>query len=188
MTKPNKNNGITMIALVVTVIVLMIIAGISAFAGTKLLKTIKIEEVQTNLISIRSKAKGIAEEINAMIWTEQDKVAKRAEKYKEKYSMEKQVTDPAGVSDSPIVSVEHECYEITKDTLEKMGLSEIFDEDKYNNGERYYVVYDTNSLNSTNTPSSIELDVIYGQGVTYKDTVYYSLAKMQEVLSTDVEE
>lgn len=179
MTKLNKNNGITLIALVITVIVLMIIAGITILYGTNIMKTIKIEEVQTNLIAMKSKAKVIAEEVNAKVWTEkkEERNTKRAELYKTNYAMEAPGTMPSGVSQSPVAEASYECYEITEQTLEKMGLGDIFDQEQYDDGIRYYVLYDSGDYT--------KLDIIYEPGVTYENASYYSLSRLQEALDTE---
>ena len=42
--KKNKNRGITLASLVITIIVLLIIAGISVYSGTDIIKRAKLEE------------------------------------------------------------------------------------------------------------------------------------------------
>ena len=180
MAKVNGNKGITMVALAVTIIVLMIISGITIYAGTDILKTIKIEEVQTNLISIKSKAKGIAEEINAIVWAEQDKATKRAQQFEEKYNM-KLVEVPKVSLDSSIIDKGNfECYLLQEETFNKLGLSGIL---KDENDVKYYVIYDTNSMEMKDDETTIELDVIRDPGVSYEEKDYYNLEKIQKVLN-----
>lgn len=193
MAKVNKNKGITMVALIITIIVLMILAGTSIYIGNTMLKTIKTEEVQTNLISIKSKAKGIAEEINAIVWTEQEdkKAGKRQENFLSKYHMEyqdpknnefKEVLSKVSSNSSIINKGNYECYKLTEETLKSLGLSGVVT----NEGEEnYYVIYDTDSLKTTETGNSIELDVIRVPGVSYESKLYYNLEKIQEVLNED---
>ena len=45
--KKNKNRGITLASLVITIIVLLIIAGISVYSGTDIIKRAKLEELKT---------------------------------------------------------------------------------------------------------------------------------------------
>lgn len=58
-----NNKGITLLALVITVIILAIIAGVSISLGTNMLGTAKFESVETNLMLIQSKTKIIAEKL-----------------------------------------------------------------------------------------------------------------------------
>ena len=52
-----KNRGITMVALVITIVVLLIIAGISIGAGNNAIKNSKLENLKTNMLLIEVKAK-----------------------------------------------------------------------------------------------------------------------------------
>ena len=60
-----ENNGITITALVIMIIVIMLLAGITITQGSDLIKNTKVETYVTNMITIRSKAKVYAEETNA---------------------------------------------------------------------------------------------------------------------------
>ena len=79
-----EEKGITLVALIIMVIVIIILAGISLTQGSELLKTTKVETYVTNMITIRAKAKVYAEEVNAGTWDVQDKSSKRSELYSEK--------------------------------------------------------------------------------------------------------
>lgn len=80
-----NNNGITMIALVVTIIVLMILAGVSIMYGTDAVSKVKQEGIITNMIAIKSKAKVLAEEVNAKIWAGDDNDQERIKKLNSVY-------------------------------------------------------------------------------------------------------
>ncbi len=159
--------GITMISLMVMVIVIIIVIGISLYTGTDLIKKVKLEAIQTNMISIRAKGKGIAEKVNAQIWTEENKVEKRKESYLNNYGLIFVSEEPHGVSQSPLSSVSHECYEITQDTLKVMSLDDIYDEE-----DKYYIIFASDDYTN--------LDIIYANGIIYKNIEYFSLAKIQE--------
>ena len=169
MIKLNKANqrGITLIALVVTVIVILIIAGISIHAGTDLIKRSKIESLMTNMIILKSKSKVIAEEVHAATWnkTEEEKNAKFIDE--NTYAM--QVTtisqQQANQLDSDIQNAEYICYLITYDTLEYMGLSEIDDE------ENYIVVYKKDDFT--------KLDIVSKEAIPYEGESFYTLSRLQ---------
>ena len=73
-----ENKGITLTALVVSIIVIMILAGISITQGSNLIKTTKVENYVTNMITMRAKVKIYGEEINAETWDAENKSEKRA--------------------------------------------------------------------------------------------------------------
>ena len=86
-----EEKGITIVALIITIIVLIILASISIIEGTKLIEKSEVENIVTNMITIKAKAKVIAEEVNAEVWdlTDEEKQTKRENLYNENYKMEK---------------------------------------------------------------------------------------------------
>lgn len=169
MLNLNKYNqkGITIMALVVTVIVILIIAGISINEGKSLIKKSKIENLMTNMIVIKSKSKVIAEEINAATWnkTEEEKKAKFTDE--NTYAMQETTIsqEQANQLDSTIKDAEYTCYLVTKDTLEYMNLSEIDDEDNF------IVVYKKGDFT--------KLDIVYKEAIPYDGENFYTLSSLQ---------
>lgn len=166
-----EEKGISLSVLVIMIIVIIILAGISINQGTELLKTTNVETYVTNMITIRAKAKVYAEEVNAETWDVQDKSTKRTELYAEKYNMTKPANESeliAKVDDSVNKGNGCECYEITKETLSKMGLDDLAKET--NDGD-YVVVYDAGDYTN--------LDILYTPGINYEGNTYYTLSSMQ---------
>jgi Tfp pilus assembly protein PilE len=167
-----EEKGITLVALIIMVIVIIILAGISLTQGSELLKTTKVETYVTNMITIRAKAKVYAEEVNAGTWDVQDKSSKRSELYSEKYNM----TKPSNESEL-ISKVDEnvnkgngvEFYQITKETLTKMGLEDLAKES--NDGD-YVVAYDAGDYTN--------LDIIYTKGIEYNGKKLYTLSSLQK--------
>ena len=167
-----EEKGITLVALIIMVIVIIILAGISLTQGSELLKTTKVETYVTNMITIRAKAKVYAEEVNAGTWDVQDKSSKRNELYSEKYNM----TKPSNESEL-ISKVEEnvnkgngvEFYQITKETLTKMGLEDLAKES--NDGD-YVVAYDAGDYTN--------LDIIYTKGIEYNGKKLYTLSSLKK--------
>lgn len=176
MPNLKKKDGITMVALMSMIIVILILAGVSLTEGTKLVKKTKVENIMTNMITIRANAKVYAEEINAEIWdvSEEEKSTQRNTLYFEEYKM----SEPSNAAEL-IAKVDSnindengcECYEITKDTLSIMGLDELVEET--NNGD-YIVVY--------NAKDYTKLEIIYQPGIQYNETTYYTLSSIQSQL------
>ena len=57
-------NGITIIALIITIILMLILAGVGMHFGSDALDKAKLEDIKTNMISIKTKAKIVAEQYN----------------------------------------------------------------------------------------------------------------------------
>ena len=134
----NENKGITLLALVVTIIVLLIIAGIGINYGSSTIKRAKLEELRSNMLLIEAKAKGLVEEANFKIGlptaadyaTKQQSV--REELYIDTAKMEKVDNAPSGIPQADNL------YEVTTETLAYWGLEDIELED----GEKYLVKLD----------------------------------------------
>jgi len=59
-----RNNGITLIALVITVIVMLILIGTGMHFGKTAIRKAKLEDIKTDMISIKTKAEIIADKYN----------------------------------------------------------------------------------------------------------------------------
>lgn len=57
-------NGITIVALIITIILMLILAGVGIHFGGDALDKAKLEDIKTDMISIKTKAKIITEQYN----------------------------------------------------------------------------------------------------------------------------
>ena len=72
------NKGITLVALVITIIIMTIIASIAVYEGKDLITKSKIQTQIANMSTIKANAKKYVEEIEAKIWQAgDDKETKR---------------------------------------------------------------------------------------------------------------
>lgn len=58
----NNNKGITLVALVITVIIILIIGAITVYEGSRLVDEAKYEDVKTNMLLIQAEVKNFAEQ------------------------------------------------------------------------------------------------------------------------------
>lgn len=58
----SNNNGVTLIALTITIIVMLIIAGITIYGGSKLIQNAKVEDVKTNMLLVQAEVKNYVEQ------------------------------------------------------------------------------------------------------------------------------
>ncbi len=179
MNKLKNQKGITIVALVVTVVVILIIAGITVKYGTDAIKTAKVESLMTNMITIKAKGKGYAEEINAKIWDLPEGEEKN--KNRNDLFLEKNMTvenDNSEISDIINIevlkkdneeNVEYVVYYVSKEALNQMGLEELANNS--DDGE-YAIVY--------NLKDFTKFDVLYIDGIDYQENTYYNLSSLQE--------
>ena len=59
-----KQRGITLIALTITIVVMMIIAGITVNFGLDLIREVKLQDLRTNMLLMQAKGKECVEEVS----------------------------------------------------------------------------------------------------------------------------
>ena len=59
-----KEKGITIIALIITIILMLILAGVGMHFGSDAIERTRLEDIKTDMISIKTKAKIITEQYN----------------------------------------------------------------------------------------------------------------------------
>lgn len=140
-----KNKGVTLVALSVTVIVLLILAGIAVTAGTDTIKKAKIEEMKTNMLLIQAKAREYVEEVNFKMGPNPDE-SKRGGVQTEVYETNAKLRKASGETQIKVPSNSginlSECYLVTQETLEKMGLNKI----KTKPDEYYLIKFDETNV------------------------------------------
>lgn len=138
------NKGITLIALVITIVVLLIIATISVYSGKETIKKAKIEEVKTNMLLIQAKAKEYVENANFKLGTKIDEAQEIERNDRISKAKEELKGNEIQKSDIDITISDKEgkyiyYYKLTEDQLKEIGLSDV--KSNTQDGE-YMVEYD----------------------------------------------
>ena len=131
-----KNNGVTLLVLVITIVVLLIIAGITVYGGKETIKKAKLEELKTNMLLIQAKSKEYVEEANFKIGKSTDET-KIAEIRKAIYETEAKLEPATGISTSSEIPVS-ECYKVTAEAMKQWGLDKV----ELKNKEYYLIKFD----------------------------------------------
>ena len=146
----SRNKGVTLISLVITIIVLLIIAGISVYSGKGVIKKANLEELKTNMLLIEAKTKGYVEEANFKMGINPDD-AKKSEVREEVYintaklALANDITADSSIPTS-------ECYKLTQEAIDAWGLTEI----EIQEGE-YYLIQFKDTITEENTNLSVEI-------------------------------
>lgn len=178
-----NNKGITMIALVITIVVLLILAGISIGTGNNIIKQSNLENIKTNMLLVKVKAKEYVENANFNLGTAFDKVTDENEKNAriEKAKAElkgKEITDISIFNTNTNISQEELTtdnsnyiyyYKLDSQNLTDMGISNVKSDEK--NGW-YIIKYDI---------KNIEIEVYNTKGFENNETIYYSLTELQNI-------
>lgn len=179
-----KNKGITMVALVITIVLLLILAGISIGTGGNIIKRTELENLKTGMLLIEVKGKEYVENANFNLGTGFEKLKDETEKSKRidaaKSKLKgKEITDASQLP---------ETFEITTDQ---------FNNEKNEKLEYYYELsdYDLEDMGMANEETkNIKGDIIikYGikdntvevyntQGFTKDDKTYYKLSDLRNL-------
>lgn len=139
--KLKENRGVTLLALVITIVVMIIIAGIAVYTGTDTIKKAQLEELKTNMLLIEAKAKGLVEEVNFKIGLtkpeDEGYQTKKDSAEQEVYvngAKLKKATNISAPSSIPV----SECYEVTQDAMNAWGLDGL----ELEEGEYYLIKFD----------------------------------------------
>lgn len=148
-----KDNGITLIALIVTIIIMIILATIVVDFSTKAIDKAKLEDIKTNMLLIQGKSQTIyekysfkeIEELTGILYSEQNTYV---------------ISD--GLLDH--LKVEDDIYIWGEEALNENGLGIIKTDE-----QTFYIVDYTTS------------EIYFSKGYEYNDSIYYSLTELQEL-------
>ncbi len=119
-----QSKGITLISLVITIVILLIIAGISINAGKEALKMAKLEALKTNMLLIQAKGREYVEDVAFKMGKDPDEAKMeevRQKVYIEEAKLEKAQEIPANFG---ITNTEG-CYWLTQEAQESWALNKI---------------------------------------------------------------
>lgn len=135
-----REEGITLVALAITIIILIILASIAIYNGGDTIKKAKLDELKTNMLLIEAKAKGLVEEANHQIGlpTASDYANKQITVREELYINTAKMQSASNLSLPAGIPKDEKLYEVTKETMENWGMENI----KLEEGEYYLVKMD----------------------------------------------
>lgn len=144
MKKINEK-GITMIALIITIIVLLIIVGIAISGGKSTIQKAKLESLKTNMMLIKAKALECVEEVNFKLGPNNQKIDEiatiREEVYESANEKSAKLKKVSEIDSDIIIPNEipqnDTVYWVTEDSLEKWGINKI----KIAEGEAYLIKF-----------------------------------------------
>lgn len=155
----NETKGVTLVALIITIIVLLIIAGITVYSGKDIIKKAKLEELKTNMLLIQAKAREYVEEATFQMGINPDEDKKkevRSRVYANGSEEGAQLEEASSVPTEFGISDTSTCYWLTSETQKKWGLTKI----KLESNERYLIQFNENDV-TVEVYNSLGYDGIY---------------------------
>ena len=138
----NKERGVTLVTLAVTVTILIIIAGISIYSGKDTIKKAELEELKTNMLLIEAKAREYVEDATFKMGINptEDKKTVYEGNGEERAQLAAGNTYPIpsefGITDQST------CYWLTPEAQAKWGLDKI----KLGTNEKYLIRFDEQNV------------------------------------------
>ena len=134
MRKIFKNDiGITLIALSITIIVMMIIAGITVNLGLDLIQEVKLQDLRTNMLLMQAKGKECVEEVSfqkANVTDENENQTIKDENLKGTKVDQTQTPEVwEALQKTGKMQENYEYYYLTEQDLSDMGIQELSVED-----------------------------------------------------------
>ena len=183
-----KNRGITMVALVITIVVLLIIAGISIGAGNNAIKNSKLENLKTNMLLIEAKAKEQIENAKFRLGTNFNNVtgeekSNRINTAKGEFIGEEIVDGKIFNNNTKITTEKMKedknnniyYYKLSTQNLMDMGLKNVKSDEK----DGYYIVkYDLSDLSDLKKST---IEIYNTKGFDDEGNVVYSLTDIKQV-------
>ena len=169
-----KNKGITMITLILTIIVLLVISGISIGIGNNIIKKSELENLKTNMLLIKVKAKEYAENANFKLGTNIGTSTDKLEEAKKELKGE-EITDTSifngniSITQDDIQKEYIYYYKLSKDNLTDIGLSNIESDEE---SGWYIIKYDL---------KNIDIEIYNTKGFENENNKYYSLTDIQNL-------
>ena len=174
-----RNKGITMVALVITIVMLLVLAGISIRTGNKVIKESQLENLKTNMLLIKVKGKEYVENANFKLGTNIDSATDKdarieSAKTELKIEQEQQINISDSILNGTNIDVSDTSeyiyyYKLSSQNLIDIGLTNVkSDED---NGW-YIIKYDV---------KNVQVEVYNTKGFENDENKYYSLTEIQDL-------
>lgn len=148
-----NEKGITMVALVVTILIMAVLAGATFSIGDNIVKQAKLQTLNTNMLLLQAKIKSIAEEASFNKNTDNYKGQKVSEVSNDKVDK---------LKENGVIDNTEQCYLLSQDDLNSLGLEKV----KVDDG--YIVNYETE-------------EIIYVRGFKIDDVTYYKLSETKNL-------
>lgn len=172
--KKKNEKGVTLIILVIMIIVMLIIAGITVYSGSDVIKKANLENLKTNLLLIEAKTKEYVEEVSFKMGVNPDD-AKRNSVREEVYQNEGKLVTLSNASDevrnsavNAGININDVCYYVSREALDNLGLNQVPEGD----GDYYIVKFDE---------ANLAVEIYNTKGYNDKGNIKYSLTDIDNI-------
>lgn len=149
--KMRENKGVTLIALMITIVILLIIAGIAIYSGKDIIRRADLEALRTNMLLVEAKARGLVEEANFQLGpnfdynlTDTESTQKMSEVrtsiYVTENKLQKLSETSVSIPSGSNIPTGDNVYVMTEETYALWELKSVYNE--FEDGEVYLIAFD----------------------------------------------
>ena len=165
-----NNKGITLVALVITVIVLLIIASIVVYTGTDAIKNANLQSIKTNMLLIEAKGREYVENANHELGVNPEAATEEMKNKSASMLVGTKIENTDSLVSKFNIDSKYSVYKLSEEDLNNMGIKDISsnDEDGW-----YIIAYDV---------TEAEVKIYNTEGITVADgTTKYCLDDIREL-------
>ena len=165
-----NNKGITLVALVITVIVLLIIASIVVYTGTDAIKNANLQSIKTNMLLIEAKGREYVENANHELGVNPEAATEEMKNKSASMLVGTKIENTDSLVSKFNIDSKYSVYKLSEEDLNNMGIKDVSsnDEDGW-----YIIAYDV---------TEAEVKIYNTEGITVADgTTKYCLDDIREL-------
>ena len=165
-----NNKGITLVALVITVIVLLIIASIVVYTGTDAIKNANLQSIKTNMLLIEAKGREYVENANHELGVNPEAATEEMKNKSASMLVGTKIENTDSLVSKFNIDSKYSVYKLSEEDLNNMGIKDVSsnDEDGW-----YIIAYDV---------TEAEVKIYNTEGITVSDgTTKYCLDDIRDL-------
>lgn len=139
-----NNKGITLVALMITVIVLLIIASISVYTGTDTIRNANLQSMKTNMLLIEAKGREFVENASYELGVNPSEATSEMKEKSASMLVGTKIENTDPLVSGLNIDAKYSVYKLSEENLKNMGIRDISsnDEDGW-----YIIAYDVVDAN-----------------------------------------
>ncbi len=154
-----NNKGITLVALVITVIVLLIIASIVVYSSKDAIKNANLQSIKTNMLLIEAKAREYVENANHELGVNPSQATEEMKNKSTSMLVGTKIENTDALVSHLNIDSKYAVYKLSEEDLNNMGIKDVSSNDK---DGWYIIAYDV---------TNAEVKIYNTEGITTADSV-----------------
>lgn len=138
-----NNRGITLVALVITVIVLLIISSIVVYTGTDAIKNANLQSMKTNMLLVEAKAREYVENASHELGVNPNEATDEMKNKSASMLVGTKIENTDSLVSGLNIDSKYSIYKLSEEDLKNMGIRDVSSNDK---DGWYIIAYDVTNV------------------------------------------